>query len=56
MLRPTAGGRRSLCAREVLGKGVFRNSDDHDLPARKDLDDVIVATPDQWHARASIDP
>jgi hypothetical protein len=34
----------------------FVITDDYDLPARKDLDDVIVATPDQWHARASIDP
>jgi len=47
-------GRRTR-ARELFGKDLFATPDYHELLARKDIDAVIVATPDHWHAQASID-
>ncbi|MGA2131182.1 MAG: Gfo/Idh/MocA family oxidoreductase [Bryobacteraceae bacterium] len=47
-------GRRTR-AREVFGKDLFVTADYHELLARKEVDAVIVATPDHWHASASID-
>ena len=47
-------GRRAR-AREVFGKDLFVTADYHELLARPDIDAVIVATPDHWHAQASID-
>ena len=46
---------RRIRAREVFGKDLFVTPDYHELLARKDIDAVIVATPDHWHAQASID-
>ncbi|HYO80602.1 MAG TPA: Gfo/Idh/MocA family oxidoreductase [Bryobacteraceae bacterium] len=42
-------------AREIWGDGIFTSRDYREVLARKDVDAVIIATPDHWHARITTD-
>jgi predicted dehydrogenase len=42
-------------ARERWGKSIFTTRQYQDILARKDIDAVIIATPDHWHAQIAIE-
>ncbi len=46
---------RLVRAKEKYGNNIFTTRDHNEILTRKDIDAVIIATSDQWHARLAIE-
>src|SRR5919206_1259088 len=47
-------GRLEHC-KEIWGADIFTTRDHREVLARKDVDAIIIGTPDHWHSRITID-